>query len=56
MPDEVQTILVIDDHPLMRKGISQLIAMEDSLRLAGEASDGQRGLGACRTNEVKLYV
>jgi two-component system nitrate/nitrite sensor histidine kinase NarX len=28
MPDDVQTILVIDDHPLMRKGILQLIAME----------------------------
>lgn len=44
MLDEVQTILVIDDHPLMRKGILQLIAMEDSLRLVGEAGDGQRGL------------
>jgi two-component system, NarL family, nitrate/nitrite response regulator NarL len=44
MLDEVQTILVIDDHPLMRKGILQLIAMEGSLRLAGEAGDGQRGL------------
>ncbi|HRF44416.1 MAG TPA: DNA-binding response regulator, partial [Candidatus Competibacteraceae bacterium] len=31
MPEEVQTILVIDDHPLIRKGILQLIAMENSL-------------------------
>ncbi|MCB1769911.1 MAG: two-component system response regulator NarL [Candidatus Competibacteraceae bacterium] len=44
MLDEAQTILVIDDHPLMRKGIVQLIAMEHSLRLIGEAGDGQRGL------------
>ena len=44
MPEDVQTILVIDDHPLMRKGIVQLIAMENSLRLIGEAGDGQRGL------------
>ena len=44
MPENVQTILVIDDHPLMRKGIVQLIAMENSLRLIGEAGDGQRGL------------
>lgn len=44
MPDEVQTILVIDDHPLMRKGILQLIAMESTLRLVGEAGDGRRGL------------
>ncbi|QQS54997.1 MAG: two-component system response regulator NarL [Candidatus Competibacteraceae bacterium] len=44
MLDEVQTILVIDDHPLMRKGILQLIAMEPSLRLVGEAGDGQQGM------------
>lgn len=44
MLDEVQTILVIDDHPLMRRGILQLIAMEDSLRRVGEAGDGQHGL------------
>jgi two-component system nitrate/nitrite response regulator NarL len=44
MPEEAQTILVIDDHPLMRKGILQLIAMENSLRLVGEAGDGRRGL------------
>lgn len=44
MLDEIQTILVIDDHPLMRKGIVQLIAMTDSLRLIGEAGNGQQGL------------
>lgn len=43
MAEDVQTILVIDDHPLMRKGILQLIAMEDSLQLVGEAGDGLRG-------------
>ena len=44
MSDTVQTILVIDDHPLMRKGITQLIAMEPLLRLVGEAGDGKTGL------------
>ena len=44
MADEVQSILVIDDHPLMRKGILQLIAMAPDLRLAGEAGDGVSGL------------
>ena len=44
MPEEIQTILVVDDHPLMRKGILQLITMEPSLRLVGEAGDGQQGV------------
>jgi two-component system, NarL family, nitrate/nitrite response regulator NarL len=56
MLDEVQTILVIDDHPLMRKGILQLIAMEDSLRLAGEAGDGQRGLELARQLRPDLIL
>lgn len=38
------SVLVIDDHPLFRKGVADLIAMEPSLRLVGEASDGRTGL------------
>ena len=56
MLDEAQTILVIDDHPLMRKGILQLIALEDSLRLAGEAGDGQRGLELARQLRPDLIL
>jgi two-component system, NarL family, nitrate/nitrite response regulator NarL len=40
----------------MRKGILQLIAMEDSLRLAGEAGDGQRGLELARQLRPDLIL
>lgn len=56
MLDDIQTILVIDDHPLMRKGIIQLIAMEDSLRLAGEAGDGRQGLELARQLRPDLIL
>ncbi len=56
MLDEAQTILVIDDHPLMRKGILQLVALENSLRLAGEAGDGQRGLELARQLRPDLIL
>lgn len=56
MLDDVQTILIIDDHPLMRKGILQLIAMEDSLRVVGEAGDGQRGLALARQLQPDLIL
>src|SRR3970040_2361224 len=36
-------ILIIDDHPLFRKGVSQLIAMAPHLELVGEASNGEEG-------------
>ena len=56
MTEDVQTILVIDDHPLMRKGIVQLIAMEASLRLVGEAGDGQQGLELARQLRPDLIL
>ncbi|MFY9973788.1 MAG: two-component system response regulator NarL [Chromatiaceae bacterium] len=37
-------VVVIDDHPLFRKGVADLIAMTPSLRLVGEAADGQSGI------------
>lgn len=43
MPAE-NTIIVIDDHPLFRKGLADLIAMEPALRLVGEAPDGAGGI------------
>lgn len=47
MPQK-HTILVIDDHPLFRKGIADLIAMDDSLTFVGEASSGEEGLALAR--------
>jgi two-component system, NarL family, nitrate/nitrite response regulator NarL len=37
-------ILLIDDHPLFRKGVAQLVRADDELELAGEASDGDSGI------------
>lgn len=56
MPDDIQTILVIDDHPLMRKGILQLIAMEGSLRVVGEAGEGRQGLALARQLRPDLIL
>jgi two-component system nitrate/nitrite response regulator NarL len=41
---EQQTIITIDDHPLFRKGLADLIDMDDSLLLVGEAASGEEGL------------
>jgi two-component system nitrate/nitrite response regulator NarL len=45
-PVETRTaVLVIDDHPLFRKGVADLIAMAPELHLVGEAGDGESGVG-----------
>lgn len=36
-------VLVIDDHPLFRKGVADLLALEPNLSLVGEAADGKEG-------------
>jgi len=38
------TILLIDDHPMLRNGVKQLISLEPTLRVIGEADDGETGI------------
>ncbi|QBY55596.1 two-component system response regulator NarL [Cupriavidus oxalaticus] len=38
------TVLVIDDHALFRKGLAQLIGMDQDFRVVGQASSGAEGV------------
>lgn len=38
------TVVVADDQPLVRAGISMLLAAESDVRIAGEASDGREAV------------
>jgi len=40
MPDSTSTVLLVDDHPLLRKGVRQLLELEDDIEVVGEAADG----------------
>ncbi|NBU59250.1 MAG: two-component system response regulator NarL [Betaproteobacteria bacterium] len=37
-------ILLIDDHPLFRRGVAQLLAAEADFLVVGEAGDGETGI------------
>ena len=50
------SVIIIDDHPLFRKGVSQLIALSDQLHLIGEASSGEEGLMLARALEPDLIL
>ncbi len=41
---DVNSILIIDDHPLLRRGISNLVNMDQSFQVVAEASNGTEGL------------
>ncbi len=42
--DDSATLLLIDDHPMLRNGVKQLLSMVPGLRVVGEASDGEQGV------------
>lgn len=44
MSEEKASIVIIDDHPLLRKGIRQLIEDEEDLMLVGEAGHAEEGI------------
>ncbi|OYY77835.1 MAG: two-component system response regulator NarL, partial [Hydrogenophilales bacterium 16-62-9] len=39
-----QTLLIVDDHPLFRKGVIQLIQAEPAFSFVGEAASGKEGI------------
>jgi len=43
-PSDTHTILVVDDHPLFRKGVIQLIQATPEFRFVGEAPRGKEGI------------
>lgn len=38
------TLLLVDDHPMMRRGIRQMLELEGDLHIVGEASHGEEAL------------
>lgn len=50
------SILVVDDHPLMRKGILQLLALDDEFEVIGETSNGADALDLVRQREPDLVL
>ncbi len=59
MPDQTEQcakVLLVDDHPLLRKGLAQLIELEDDLEVIGEASSGQQALALAAEHDPDLIV
>jgi DNA-binding NarL/FixJ family response regulator len=48
MNDEI-TIVIADDHPIVRQGLRQTIEEDKSLRVVAEANDGQKAVAAVET-------
>lgn len=49
-------VLVVDDHPLFRKGVVQLLSDEPDLTVTAEASSNLEAMGAIRRHRFDLAV
>jgi len=56
MSETPASILLIDDHPLLRQGIKQLIGMEDDMEVIGEASNAADGIRLATELEPDLIL
>jgi DNA-binding NarL/FixJ family response regulator len=49
-------VLTADDHPLVRKGISAILASEDDVELVAEAANGQEAVELFRTHHPDVTL
>lgn len=53
---EQATILLIDDHPMLRTGVRQLISMASDIRVIAEAGTGEQGIRLAETWNADLIL
>lgn len=53
---EYASILLVDDHPIMRDGISQLITLQPDLEVCGEAGSASEALKFLQKNSPDLAI
>lgn len=51
-----KTVLIVDDHPILRRGLAALIESESDLAVCGEAASCQAGLEAIREHQPDLLI
>ena len=55
-PSRQMRVLVVDDHPVVRLGIRQMIAAEPDFAVCAEADSPDAAMRACRGSEVDLAI
>ncbi|HII3285239.1 TPA: two-component system response regulator NarL [Enterobacter roggenkampii] len=53
---EPASILLIDDHPMLRTGVKQLVSMAPDITVVGEASNGEQGIELAESLDPDLNM
>jgi DNA-binding NarL/FixJ family response regulator len=48
--------MIVDDHPIVRQGLAQLIAEQDDLEICGQAEDGAKALAVVKGLKPDVVV
>lgn len=56
MKSKITQIFIIDDHPIVRKGLTELINQEEDVRVCGEAADGPSALELLKTKKPDIIL
>lgn len=56
MTNQTASILLIDDHPIIRNGVKQLIGMDSSLSVIAEACNGEQGVELAEQYDPDLIL
>src|ERR1700756_1789072 len=55
-PPEAKRIVIVDDHPLFRKGLEELIESDNSFAVCGEASNAAEAMEVIRKLNPELAI
>ena len=56
MPDHQISVLLVDDHSLVRRGFRRMLEDEEDIRVVGEASDGEEALKLAGSLKPQVIV
>lgn len=56
MDEKKSTILLVDDHPLLRKGLKQLLSFDNELEVIAEASSGVEAIEIADREDPDLII
>jgi DNA-binding NarL/FixJ family response regulator len=56
MPDRQISVMLVDDHSLVRRGFRRMLEDEEDIRVVGEASDGEEAVKLARSLKPQVIV
>jgi len=56
MKDSARSVLIIDDHPIVREGLAELINREPDLQVCGQAASGSEALSLTESLQPDLAL